>query len=87
MKADETPQSYFGRFAVLRSRLASHGTIFSDTDAHHHLVQNLSPAFRMQKSILLTQSDLALQVVEDVMTSTYGEIEVEREEDARNGTG
>ena len=60
IEADETPQSYFARFAVLRSRLAFHGTIFSDADAHHHLVQNLSPAFRMQKRILLTQSDLTM---------------------------
>ena len=41
MEANKASESYFGRCAVLRSRLASHGTIFSDTDAHHHLVQNL----------------------------------------------
>ena len=87
MGEDETPQSYFGRFAVLRSRLASHDTIFSDTDAHHHLVRNFPTAFRMQKRILLAQSDLAVQVIEEVVTSAYGEMEIELEKDARNGTG
>ena len=47
IEADRTPQSYFGRFTVLRSELAFHGTIFSDIDAHRHSVRNLSPAFRM----------------------------------------
>ena len=72
---------------VLRSRLASHGKIFRDTDTHHHLVQNLSLASRTQKSILLAQSDVAMQVVEKVVTNACGEMEIEPEEDARNGTG
>ena len=59
-ETNQTPHSYFGRFAVLYSGLASHGTIFSDTDAHYHLVQNLSPVFSIQKSIILTHSDLAM---------------------------
>ena len=86
MEANESRQSYFGRFAVLRSQLASDGTIFIDTDANHHLVRNLSPAFRKQKSILLAQSGLSMQVVEEVGTSAYGEMEIEREEDASNET-
>ena len=47
IEADGTPQSYIGRFTVLRSPLVLHGTILSDTDAHRHSVRNLSPAFRM----------------------------------------
>ena len=52
--------------------------MFSDTDAHHYWVQNRSPAFHLQTIILLTQSDLAMQVVEKVATSAYGKIEIER---------
>ena len=78
MEANETPQSYIGRFAVLRSRLAFYGPFFSAADDHHRLLRNLSPAFRLQKSILLTQSDFAMQVVEKVATGAYGEIEIER---------
>ena len=69
---------------MLRSRLAFHGTIISDTNAHRPLVRNLSPAFRMQKRIILTQSDLTMQVVKGTVTSAYGEMEIEREEDAKN---
>ena len=63
---------------MIRSRFASHGTIFSATDAHHHLVQNISLAFHLQTMIPLIQSDLAMQVVEKVATSAYGKIEIER---------
>ena len=87
MEANENPQSYIGRFVVLRSRLAFYGPFFSAADNHHRLLGNLSPAFRLQKSIHLTQSDFAMQVVKKVATSAYGEIEIERYEDARNGTG
>ena len=86
-EANQTPQSYFGRFAVLRSRLASHDTIFSDIDAQYQLVRNFSPTFSMQKSIILTHSDLAMQVVKEVVTSAYEEMEIEQDEEARNGTG
>ena len=43
------------------------------------------PGRPLQKSILLTQPDLAMQVVEEVVTN--GKTEIEREEDAKNGTG
>ena len=50
-------------------------------------MRSLSPAFRMRKSILLTQSDLAMQVVEEVGTSAYGEMEIEWKKDVSNETG
>ena len=87
MKVGESPNEYFGRGSVIRGRLSSHGVTFSDHDANKHFARNLSPAFGVQKSILLANSDLSYQVLEDVVLSAHGEMEMAREQEARTGTG
>ena len=87
MTDDETPQSYFGRFSVLRARLVSHGTVFTGDEAHRHLVRNLSHTFCFQQSILLLKSNLTMSKVEEVITSAHGEMELQREKKDRTGTG
>ena len=43
--------------------------------------------FGIQKRILLTDADLSRKVLEDVVLSAYGEMEMAREQEMRNGTG
>ena len=87
MKDAESPNEYFARGSVIQSQLGSHGMAFSDVDGNHHLDRNLSHAFGIRKSILITIADLSLKVLEDVVLSAYGEIEMAREQEMRNGTG
>ena len=87
MKEGEPPNEYFARGSVIRSQLGSHGMVFSDVDANHHFVRNVSHVFGVQKSILLTNADLSRQVLEDVVLSAHGEMEMAREQERRNGTG
>ena len=42
---------------------------FPDIDANQRFARNLSPAFGVHKSILLTSSELTYQVLEDVVLS------------------
>ena len=72
---------------MLRSRLALHGVTFSDVDANQQSAGNLSHGFGVQKSILLSNADLTCKILEDVVLSAYGEMEMAREEEKRTGTG
>ena len=87
MKDGESPNEYFARSSVIQSQLGSHGMAFSDVDANHHLARNLSHAFGIQQSILLANADSSRKVLEDVVLSAYGEMEMAREQEMRNGTG
>ncbi|CAN0528214.1 unnamed protein product, partial [Laminaria digitata] len=87
MKGNETPDEYFARGSVLRSRLANHGTVITAVDANHQFARRLSPAFAVQKSILLSNAELSCQVLEDVVLSAFSQMEMAREEEERNGTG
>ncbi|CAN0218458.1 unnamed protein product, partial [Pylaiella littoralis] len=87
MGDEETSQSYFGRFAVLRSKLASHEVLFPDDDAILHLVRNLSPDYKQQKGILLALKGLTMHGVEEVVRDAHGELEIQREEERKNGAG
>ncbi|CAN0105669.1 unnamed protein product [Ectocarpus sp. 12 AP-2014] len=86
MESNESPQSYFDRFAVLRGRLACFGVTFPDPQ--RHLVRNLAPAFNVIKEILLSQ-ELTIESVEDVVTDAYehGDVQIQREEDDQDGAG
>ena len=87
IKYGESPNEYFARASVIRSRLGSHGMAFTDVDANHHLARNLSHAFGIQTSILLTNPDLSRKALEDVVLNAYGEMEMAREQEMTNGTG
>ena len=43
-------------------------------DAKQHFVRNLSPAFGVQKYILLPNAALTYQILEDVVLSAHGEM-------------
>ena len=79
MKDGETPSVLFSRGCALRSRRCAHGMIFPDVDANQHFARNLSPAFGVQKRVVLTNAEFTYQVLEDVVLSAYGEMEMSRE--------
>ncbi|CAB1110726.1 unnamed protein product [Ectocarpus sp. CCAP 1310/34] len=64
MKSGEIPQEYFGRFSILRSSLASHGTIYPDNEANDHLVSALSSDYTLERRMLDNMADLTLQKIE-----------------------
>ena len=73
--------------SVLRSRLALHGVTFSDIAANQHFARSISHVSGVQKSILLSNADLTCKLLDDVVLSAYGEIEVAREEEKRTRKG
>ena len=79
MKVGESPNEYFSRGCVLRNRLGTHGMVFPDIDANQNFARNLSPVFGVQKSTLLANAELTYQVLEDVVLSAYGEMEMSRD--------
>ena len=78
MKDGESPNENFARGCVIQSQLGTHEMAFSDVDDNHHPARNLSRAFGIQKSILLTNAGLSRKVLENVVLSAYGEMEMAR---------
>ena len=87
MKVGESPNEYFSRGCELSKRYGIHGMVLHDIEVKQHFVCNLSPIVEVQESIFLTNAELAYQVLEDVVLSANGEIEISKEQELRNGTG
>ena len=93
MKENNPPplnDEYCARGSALRSRLALRWSDnLSDVDTNQHFTCNLFHACGVQLSILLSDADLACEVLEDVVLRAYGEMEMARErggEEDRDGT-
>ena len=69
------------------SRRSIHGAQFTDHEADEHLVRSLSHVFGAQKGTLLSKSDLTCQVLEDVVFSAQGDMDMAREQELKNGMG
>ncbi|CAB1101632.1 unnamed protein product [Ectocarpus sp. CCAP 1310/34] len=87
MKSGEIPQEYFGRFYILRSRLASHGTIYPDNEANDHLVSALSSDYTLERRMLHNMADLTLQKIEQSVKDAYADLVRAREEEQQSGVG
>ena len=53
IKDGEPSIEYFSRGSVIRSKLSSHGVMFSDQEDNRHFARNLSHVFGVRNSILL----------------------------------
>ena len=87
MRDGEAPNGCFARGSVLRRQLGTHGVIHTDNDVNQHFARNLTPDHSVQKSILLAKEDLTRKVLEDVVLTAYGEIEMAKEKGTRDGKG
>ncbi|CAB1107700.1 unnamed protein product [Ectocarpus sp. CCAP 1310/34] len=87
MHAGENPQEYFGRFSILRSRLASHGTVYPDNEANDHLVSALSSDYKLEKKLLDRTPDLNFEQIEDSVKEAHTDLVRAREEEQKSGVG
>lgn len=78
-----------GRFAVLRSRLASHGVTNSDDDANLLVVYNLSFEYKMGESHAAYPSapNLTRQHLEKAVKDAHADMVSAREGGPQNGAG
>ena len=61
--------------------------MFPDVDANQHLTRNVSLAFGVKTSVFFTNAELTYHVLENVVFSTYGGMDMSTEQKLRNGTG
>ena len=87
MHEGENPQEYFGRFSILRSRLASHGTVYPDNEANDHLVSALSSDYKLEKKLLDRTPDLTFEQIEDCVKEAHTDLVRAREEEQKSGVG
>ena len=72
---------------MLRSQLGTHGVIRADNDVNQHFAKNITPDYSVKNSILLAKEELSRKVLEDVVLTTYDEMEMAKEKGMRDGKG
>ena len=87
IKDGEPSIEYFARGSVIRSKLSSHGVMFSDEEDSRHFARNLSHVCGVRNSILLANADLSYEVFEDVELGAQTGIEMARGQEVRDGAG
>lgn len=71
MKQDEDPAEYFGRMNKALQELTMLGGSKDEDEVNVHIVQNMLPAYFVDKNILLSRTGITRNEVEEELRSAY----------------